>query len=257
MKILYIPDVQQKEDSPVNHLRAAGNYLVRHRPDVVVVAGDWWDMESLNRFGSKYELEGKRIKADLDAGHRAMEVFLEPLRREQRRQSRNKKKVYKPRLVFTVGNHDPHVRLPRVYEEYPSLEGMFEIPDLEKQYGFEVIPFLEIVEIEGIRFSHYFVNPHSAKKSPLGGAIDTMLKNAGFSFVQGHTQGLKMGKHYLADGTCKLGIVAGSFYQHNERYMGPQGNKHWRGIIMLNEVHEGGADICEISLNYLLRKYDY
>lgn len=256
MRLLYIPDTQVKPGTPTNHIKAAGNYLVKHRPDVVVVAGDWWDMESLNRFGSKHELEGKRIKEDLEAGHEAMKQFLAPLRKLQRKQKKHKKKVYSPRLVFTVGNHDPQVRLPRVYEEHPAFEGMFDIPNLE-DYGFEVIPFLEIVEIGGIRFSHFFVNPHSAKKSPLGGAIDTMLKNAGFSFVQGHTQGLKMGKHYLADGSCKLGIVAGSFYQHNEKYMGPQGNKHWRGIIMLNEVQDGGADICEISLNYLLREYDY
>ena len=86
--------------------------------------------------------------------------------------------------------------------------------------------------------------------------IDTMLKNAGFSFVQGHSQGLKMGKHYLADGTKRLGIVAGSFYDHDEDYMGRQGNKaHWRGIIQLNEVKDGGADVCEISLDYLKRKY--
>jgi hypothetical protein len=254
MKLVFIPDTQVRDRVPVEHIRAAGNYIVRHRPDVVVVGGDWWDLPSLSRFNTKMEAEGLRLMKDLKAGTRALKLFLKPLRELQARQRANKKKVYNPRLVFLTGNHDPSVRLPRFYQEHPMLEGMIQEPDIAS-FGFEVIPFLEIINIGGIRFSHYFVNPHSAKKAPLGGAIDTMLKNCGFSFVQGHTQGLKMGKHYLTDGTTRLGIVAGSFYDHDETYMGVQGNKHWRGIIQLNEVHNGGADVCEISLQYLKRKY--
>jgi hypothetical protein len=64
-----------------------------------------------------------------------------------------------------------------------------------------------------------------------------------------------MGKHYLSDGTQRLGIVCGAFYDHDEDYMSPQGNKHWRGIIQLNEVKDGSADVCELSLNYLKREY--
>jgi hypothetical protein len=254
LRLLYIPDVQVKEGVETDHILAAGRYIVAHRPDVIVVGGDWWDMPSCSMFNTKKSWEGLRIKSDLDVGHKAMELFLSPLHELQAHQRKHKKKLYSPRLVFTVGNHDPQVRIPRLYEKYPELEGMFTIPDMTN-YGFEEIPFMDIVTIEGINFSHFFVNPHSAKKGPLGGAIDTMLKNAGFSFVQGHQQGLKMGKHYLANGTCKLGIVAGSFYQHDEEFMGIQGNKHWRGVIMLNEVENGAADICEISLDYLRRKY--
>lgn len=253
-RILVIPDTQVKSGVPTDHILAAGNYITKNRPDVIVVIGDWWDMPSLNFYGKKAELEGLRIKDDIKAGNDAMDLFLGPLHALQAKQKAQSKKVYKPRLVFTVGNHDPQVRVPRIYQNHPELEGMIDIPDITK-WGFEVVPFLEIIEIAGIRFSHYFVNTHSAKKMPIGGMVDTMLKNVGFSFVQGHTQGLKMGKHYLAGGICRLGIVAGSFYQHHEEYMGPQGNEHWRGIIMLNEAINGGADVAEISLNYLLREY--
>ena len=185
-----------KAGLPTDHILAAGKYIAKNEPDVVVVIGDWWDMPSLNRFGSKKELEGRRIKEDIEVGNEAMDLFLSPLRKKQAKQRMNKKKVYNPRLVFTVGNHDPHVRLPRVYEEHPHLEGMFEEPDLEA-WGFEVVPFLEIIKIQGIRFSHYFVNPHSAKKSPLGGMMDTMLKNCGFSFVHSTNSLMKPHKHLL------------------------------------------------------------
>jgi len=257
MKILVIPDTQVKEGVPTNHIGAAGNYLVKHRPDTVVLLGDWWDCPSLSMFNTNLEAEGLKLKEDLRAGNAALALFMHPLLKLQAKQLDNKKKVYRPKLIYCVGNHDPQVRIPRLVERHPILQGFLleDTTDLLEGYGFEVVPFLEVKEIEGIRFAHYFVNPHSAKKSPLGGAIDTMLKNAGFSFIQGHTQGLKMGKHYLGDGTRRLGIVAGSFYQHKEKYMGVQGNEHWHGIIQLNEVKDGGADVAEISLNYLLRKY--
>lgn len=248
LKIVVIPDTQVKPDVPTEHILAAGNYIAEHRPDVIVVIGDWWDMPSLNRFGSPLELDGRRVKEDIDCGNEAMDLFLSPFKDLS---------DYSPRMVFTTGNHDPQVRIPRVLEELPHLEGLLvdNTNEFLEERGFEVYDFLEVVNINGIRFSHYFQNPHSAKKSPLSGAIDTMLKNAGFSFVQGHTQTYKSGKHYLGDGTKRLGIVAGSFYQHDESYMGNQGNAHWRGIIQLNEVKDGGADICEISIEYLMRKY--
>lgn len=248
LKIVVIPDTQVKEGVPLGHIPAAGRYILDHKPDIVVVIGDWWDMPSLNRFGSKMELDGRRVLADLEIGKKAMNMFLDEFYGIG---------GYEPRMIFTVGNHDPQVRIPRVIEELPNLDGLLvdDTTQWLESNCFEVYDFLEVVNIEGIRFSHYFQNPHSAKKAPLSGQIDTMLKNAGFSFVQGHTQSLKVGKHYLSDGTRRLGIVAGSFYQHEEDYMGQQGNEHWRGIIQLNEVRDGGADVCELSLNYLMRKY--
>jgi hypothetical protein len=248
-KIVLIPDTQVKPGVPLEHLKAAGRYINEHRPDVIVVIGDWWDMPSLNRFGSNLELDGTRVLADIQAGKEAMNLFLNHALVDD---------GYAPRLVFTVVNHDPQVRIPRAVEEYKNLEGLLVDDTTEwlEEQGFEVYEFLDIVEIAGIRFSHFFVNPHSAKKGPLGGAIDTMLKNGGFSFVQGHTQGLKMGKHYLGDGSVRLGVSAGSFYMHDEAYMGGQGNvAHWRGIMQFNDAKDGGADICELSLDYLLRKY--
>jgi len=199
---------------------------------------------------SKKSPEGLRVKDDIVAGTDAMEAFMAILR--------NGITENFPRLVFTHGNHSLQTRLPRFIEAHPELEGLIEdvtTPFLEN-HGWEVYPFLEVISIEGIRISHYIQNPHSLKGGPIGGSIDGMLKNAGFSFIMGHQQTLKMGKHFLADGTCRLGIVAGAFYQHDEGYMSVQGNRHWRGIIMLNEVKDGSGDICEISMKYLLKKYN-
>jgi len=255
-KVFILPDTQVRAGVCTDHLKAAGNYIAEHEPDIVVHLGDHYDMPSLNRYASKLEIEGQRIKEDIEAGNKAIKKLLRPIHALQSKQRKHKKKVYKPRLIYLNGNHDCSVRLPRLYQEHPILEGMIEEPDLI-QLGFtEVYDFLQIVDIEGIKFSHYFVNPHSAKKMPLSGTIDTMLKNCGFSFVQGHTQTYKSGKHFLADGTVRMGIVAGAFYSHDEPYMGTQGNaSHWRGCIQLNDVKNGGGDVVELSLDYLVRKY--
>ena len=44
-------------------------------------------------------------------------------------------------------------------------------------------------------------------------------------------------------------------YEHDEEYMGPQGNKHYRGILMLHDVQEGEFDMMPVSLKYLRKKY--
>lgn len=45
-------------------------------------------------------------------------------------------------------------------------------------------------------------------------------------------------------------------YQHDEDYKGPQGNHHWRGIIMKHEVADGSYDPMFVSLNYLCNRYE-
>jgi hypothetical protein len=52
------------------------------------------------------------------------------------------------------------------------------------------------------------------------------------------------------------GLVAGSFYIHDEDYKGPQGNEHWRGIIVKHEVENGTYDPMFVSLNYLCKRYE-
>lgn len=257
MKLLIIPDTQVRQGVDTSHIKAAGNYIVRHKPNHIVVMGDWWDMPSLSRFNSNLEAEGLKLKADLDAGDSAMMELMMPLINYNSKRRSQKKKVYRPKLTYIVGNHDPQVRIPRLLEDHPILEGFLKCDTntFLANLGFDVVDYLKIKTIGGIRFSHYIQNPHSLKGAPLGGQIDTMLKNAGHSFVMGHQQTYKTGKHYLSDGTQRLGIVAGAFYQHEERYMSVQGNLHWRGIIQLNEVKDGSADVCEISMAYLLRKY--
>ena len=50
--------------------------------------------------------------------------------------------------------------------------------------------------------------------------------------------------------------VTAPYYQHDEDYLGPQGNAEtWRGCWVLNEVFRGEFDEMPISMDYLRRKY--
>lgn len=252
-KILVIPDVQIKPGVDTSFLEEIGKYLVDKKPDIVVCLGDFFDFPSLSSYDKgKLSFEGRRLKEDVEAGKLGMERMLKPLRALQERQVLNKKKVYKPRLVFTLGNHEQ--RITRLASEMPELAGFigYELLELEK-HGWEVYDFLQPVEIEGIYFSHYMQNHFTGK--PLGGSALTQLKTVGRSFVVGHKQVLDVAILPAIDGSMRLGIVAGAAYPFMEDYKGYQGNNHWRGIMMLHGVENGYGDPCFVSLDFLKRKY--
>jgi hypothetical protein len=53
----------------------------------------------------------------------------------------------------------------------------------------------------------------------------------------------------------QIGIVAGSFYQHKENYLGEQGSEDWHGILVKHRVHDGVYSLMEVTLDYLLEQY--
>lgn len=240
-----IPDVQAKPGVLLDHLKWAGNYIAEKRPDVIICIGDFADLPSLSSYDKgKRSAENKRYKADLEAAHKAMEMLMTPIVSEP---------GYNPRLVMTLGNHED--RITRYGDDNPAMHEQVSVKDLGYEaWGWEVYPFLEPVKIDGISYCHYFYNPNTGK--PYAGAnLETRLKTVGMSFTMGHQQGLQVAIRDLADGSRQRGLVAGSFYQHEESYKGPQGNGHWQGIIMKHEVENGNYDLLEVSLKYLKRRY--
>lgn len=242
VKVMFISDTQVKEGVCINHIKALGNYLQEHKMDYIVHIGDHWDMPSLSTHDTpgSMEWEGRRYAKDINSGLFALEHI------------KNQRGVKK---IFCMGNHEN--RINRAINNDPRLIGCMGTDDLRlKALGWDAKEFLEIVNIGGVRFSHYFVNPHSRVKSSISGSMDTMLKNLGFSFAMGHAQELKFARHNLPDGTVRQGLVCGSFYSHDENYMGRQGNKcHWRGVIQMNELQNGAYDPCFLSLEYLVKNY--
>tara|TARA_B110000503_G_scaffold121466_1_gene185076 strand:+ start:1461 stop:2231 length:771 start_codon:yes stop_codon:yes gene_type:complete len=252
MKHLIIPDTQVKPNTPIDHLNWAGQYAVKMRPDVIVHIGDHWDMESLSSYDKgKKSFEGRRYTKDIEAGIIGMETFLKPIRDEQSRLRRNKEKQWKPRLVFTLGNHEN--RITRAIENDPMLDGLIGFKDFKlESMGWEVIPFLEVVVIDGIAYAHYFTSGIMGR--PVSSARN-MLSKKMQSCIMGHVQDRDIAFGRRADGTNLLGLFAGIFYQHDEDYLTAQTNGSWRGVWILNEVWKGGCDELPVSINYLRNKY--
>ena len=249
---LVIPDTQVKPNQSFDHLTAAGMYAVDTKPDVIIHIGDHWDMPSLSSYDvGKGNFEGRRYKDDIEAGIAGMEAFLAPIRAEQERLKVNKQKQWRPRLVYTLGNHE--ARIERTVNDDPKLIGFMSYDDLKlDEMGWEVYDFLEPAIIDGIAYCHYFTSGVMGR--PVASA-NALLTKKHMSCVMGHVQDRSIAYGRRADGTNMLGLFAGIFYEHDEGYLNAQTNGSWRGVWMLNDVADGGCDEMPISLNYLKKRY--
>lgn len=253
MKICVIPDTQCKPGQDFGYLNRIGHYLVDKQPDVVVQIGDFADMPSLSSYDQgKRSFEGRRYVSDVEATHEAMDALLSPLRNYNANAAKHHKQRYKPKLILTLGNHE--ARITRAVENDAKLEGVLSINDLKyEEAGWEVYPFLDVVVINGVAFSHYFVTGVAGRAAATAQA---QLNKKHQSCVAGHQQGFQMATAHRADGKQITSIIAGSCYEHDEQYMGPQGNNHWRGLLMLHSVQDGEFDLVQIPLHYINNKYN-
>lgn len=253
-KHLVIADTQVKPNHDLSYLTAIGKYVAQKKPDVIIHIGDHFDFESLSSYDKgKRSFEGRRVKEDLEAGHNGMEYLLQPLRELQHSQRQAKKKVYNPRMIFCLGNHE--ARADRFANDNPEFTGFVGTKELGlEKYGWEVYPYLKPVDVDGINYVHYLANPFTGK--PYGGNALNQLKTVGQSFVVGHKQLLDVAIRPTLDGSMQLGIINGACYPHEEEYKGYQGNFHFRGLTMLHEVKNGFGLPSFVSLEYLMDKYN-
>ena len=222
----------------IDHLEWAGNYIAEKRPDVVVCLGDFWDLFSLNFYEKgKRAIEGARYRKDVDYGNKAMRLLTDPYRHIN---------GYNPDEHFMDGNHED--RADRVGNNSPELSGVISSKDLDRS-GWKVHRFLEVATIDRVQYSHYFTS--GVKGNPVSSAA-ALLRTRHSSAVMGHVQTLDIAVHPK---TQHIGLFAGIFYQHKERYLGPQGNNTKRGIWMLNEVAGGTFAPMFVSLEFLKRRY--
>ena len=252
-KHLIIPDTQVKPGVQTRHMTWIGRYIVEKKPDVVVHTGDHWDFPSLSSYSRRLELEGTRVKADIEAGNAALEALAAPLIDYNAMRQRLKEKQYRPRLVMLRGNHEE--RLNRAVADNPQFQGLIgEFSFNDRALGWEVHKFLQPVVIDGVAYCHYFYNPMTGK--PWAGTAQTKLRNIGMTFTMGHVQGIDLAHGITPDGRQRRALVAGSCYLHDENYKGPQANHHWRGISVKHEVQDGNYQLMEVSLDYLCRRYE-
>ena len=248
-----IPDTQCKPGIDLDYLRWIGEFIAKKKPDVVVHIGDHWDMPSLSSYDfGKRQAEGRRVVADIDVGNEGFNELCMPIYNEMHRLEMNKKKRWNPSLHLCLGNHEQ--RIQRAIDSDAKLEGLVSYNDLlvSKLNDWTVHSYLDPFISDGIAFNHYFPTGVSGKPSATANA---QLNKQHMSCIAGHQQGFQIASTYRGDGKRITSIIAGSAYVHDEHYLGPIGNNHWRGILVLHEVEDGQFDVMPISMNYLQKTF--
>jgi hypothetical protein len=246
MRIAVIPDTQVRPGVRTDHLEWAGKYIKEKKPDVVVHLGDHWDMPSLSSYDKgKGSAEGRRVIRDIEAGNSALELL-----------TRAGAGGCGARLIILRGNHEQ--RIERYVDDHAELAGAVGYHQFnDVALGWEPIPFLQPITLGGIAFCHYFPrgsdgNVGQTKRG--APSARAQLTREMQSCIAGHRQGYDLA---LATNGRRIirSIIAGSFYQHSEGYLSPQGNHHWQGMLMLHDVKDGMFNLVEVPLGYLKRRY--
>lgn len=248
-KHLCIPDTQVKPGVPTDHLEALGNYIVEKQPDVIIHVGDHWDVPSLSSYDEDLAgFDRRDYQADIDAGNEAFKLITAPTEKYNKR----RKTKYEPRKIFLRGNHENRIIRFTDLAKNARFKNVVSPKDCDTS-GWQDVPFLKPITVDGIVYCHYFTAKGTGRA--IGGNAHYKLTKLKFSYVMGHVQDKDSAQEYLCNGRVIRGLMAGTFYQHKENYLGHQGNFHWHGVHILHECNKGNYNHMEVSLGYLLREY--
>lgn len=245
-KILVIPDSHAHPDHHNKRYEWLADLVFDVKPDYVVDIGDWFDMPSLCSYdkGTK-GFEGRRYKKDIEAGLDAQEKY-------RSRLTSHKKAL--PKHFRTIGNHEQ--RIVKAVNSDAILEGTIGLSDLQsKEYGWEEIPFLEPLTIEGITFQHYFTSGVMGR--PTGGEnhAKSLITKQFASCVQGHSHLMDYARRTDTSGRKIHGLVVGVYQDYDASYAGPS-NKLWdRGVAILDNCHMGDFDVQWVNLDTIKKTY--
>lgn len=247
-RCLLIPDLQVAPGRTLSHLSWAARYIADKQPDIIIQIGDWADFPSLSSYDrGKASAENKRVSKDWDAFRTSVDLLM----------SGWSSGKYKPRMVYTKGNHE--FRAERYQQDNPAVDVLPDTGAYLAGAGWETYEFLDVARVEGCLVSHYFPRTLTGRVtsgSQKYGAprAEVMIRANMASCIAGHKPGFD---YATFPGVNRIlhGVIAGSFYQHNEEYMGPQGHSYWRGVVMLNRIKNGAFDICPVSMEYLRERY--
>ncbi len=237
------PDAHCDPGHDTRPITAIARWFADEGVDIVVNIGDFNDMHSLSSYDKgRSGMEGARIQADLSYSAQCLDLFEEGLQ------------GHDPYRIMTLGNHE--YRLNRLESDDPQMQGAFgDDPFSYNEYGYEVYDYLDIVKINGVAFSHAFINPTSLMGSIQGGSADIRMKNVGFPHVAGHQHGpLIHGQRMLGDGTPLSTLILGCAHTENHSYWG-KGKDVYRGAAVLRNVRKGSYDPDIRYLGNIMRKY--
>ena len=217
MKFLVLADSHINPSCPnVEEWEGLGKFVLDYKPDCIVHLGDLADLQSQARYTSQRGLYtlGEEMECVAEHVHAFEDVLL-----KDRIQSRAmKKKQYKPRKVFCLGNHD--VR-----------NNITDIEEFMTDCGWEVHDYLEPVTIEGITFAHCMMKELSEQPCT---TAEELLQNWHSDVVVGHSHVQDYAESYNI-GTDKRihAIKCPSFNSYDTGWAVQTRNKWARGFLLL------------------------
>lgn len=243
---LVIPDSHAHPSHHNKRYDLLGQLVAELKPDVIVDIGDWWDMPSLCTYDKgKRGFENNRYSKDIAAGVEAQDRLLNPLRKLKRKT---------PRKIRCLGNHEH--RINRVLDLDPILDGTISTRDFQsKEYGFEEYPFLDIVEIDGIQYSHYFASGVMGR--PIGGVNlgASILSKQLNSATQGHSHLFDHAVRVRGNGQRLHGLSCGVFQDYVPPFARSSARYWSSGVVVKRGVENGDYDLEWVSMRRLKEIY--
>lgn len=236
---LVIGDAHAGPGQDLSRFRWLARFCHEHKPDVVVCIGDWFGLDSLCKHNSPKESEKQRLQADLDAGNEALRIF----DNEMRALNLKNGTTYNPRRVVTLGNHD--ARIMREASQFPYMHGVLSYDLMHwKSYGWQVQPFGMPIQIDGVKYCHFFTRTGSPRAiSGQHHAATLVREGLGSTLVCGHSHQLHWYHRADHEGRRVHGLVVGCYFKHHEEYAGTSNGQWWRGLCLLRNVVDGDFDL--------------
>lgn len=252
---MVIPDPHTVPGIDNNRFTLAGNFAIDNKPEVIICLGDLASMESLSSYDKGHKsFEGRRYSMDIEVANDALDKFNAPIDAYNAQQRQNKKAQYIPRMVFLMGNHEH--RITRAIDLQPELDGTLALTDIQlKEHGWEVHPYLKMVEIDGVWYNHFFIS------GVLGAAIGGI--NPARSILNKHMVSCTAGHSHIFDyavatspsGKKAYSVVAGCFFTHSMDYAYATEYMWVRGLLYKHDVIDGEYDLEWWSMKRLEKEY--
>ena len=198
--------------------------VLEKKPDVLIFLGDFADMESLFRASKKYDqFDSKQYKNDISASNEAMEYFQDLI------------KNLKVEQHITVGNHED--RINKFIENNKQISALISFDELNYHKFMTVHKYLEVATIDGIQYSHKFINGSGG--ADISSARALLKKTYGHACC-GHSRKIDQFTDYKPNGEQLSTLVAGASYEHELDYLNnPQDRLYPRQVWFAQNVYQG------------------
>lgn len=266
--ILLYTDAHVRANTKLDHFDALGNFIVEHNPDYVINCGDSADLSMLYTPPAKkmpvsvYDAVAHDVVKELRNHALSVAAVREPLNAYNDRRRTLKKRTAKTQFIHVYGNHEN--RIFRFVEKFQTRLSEFKksspsrylaTTEMDTLFGLSEwdirIPFGQVLDLEGILFSHYFRSGTNPTSVP-----STIANVVHQSSVCGHWHEAKLDMSHTYTGRPLFTCTAPSFCDTTPDYYNGLAPRSFKGFLMLHEVDGSGYyEPNIIGVDRLKREY--